>query len=35
MRAISNTPIGINVAKIIFLLSGLRETNGEAVGAPV
>jgi hypothetical protein len=35
MMAISNTPTGIIIAKIIFLLSGLRETNEEAVGAPV
>jgi hypothetical protein len=35
MKAISNTPIGMNIAKMIFLLNGLRETNEEAIGAPV
>ena len=35
MIAVSNTPIGRNIAKMIFLLSGLRETNEEAIGAPV
>jgi hypothetical protein len=35
MIAVSNTPIGMNIAKMIFLLSGLWETNEEAVGAPV